>query len=96
MRPPPFSSMAGGRREVSTERSEALNTARRLCRALESAPDPARQAQAIATSLLKVGGWTHAGQGQLIAFTDWLQSRPPPSSLKARCRALLTALEIGR
>lgn len=81
---------------MSIDSSEALNTARRLCRTLDSTPDPLRQAQAIAAGLLKAQDWTSPARAQVAAFAEWLKARPPPSALKSRCKALLAALEAAR
>lgn len=72
---------------------EALASARKVCRMLGSAPDPQRQAQSIAALLLRAEGWSPAGEAGIVAFSQWLATRPPPSTLKPRLQALIRSLE---
>ena len=73
-------------------RPEALASARKHCRTLMSAPIPQVRAQALFATLVRAEGWTPAQQTLIVAFGEWLASRPPPSALKARCEALLAAI----
>lgn len=72
---------------------EALASARKLCRMLGSAPDPQRQAQSIAAVLLRAQGWSPAAEARIVAFSEWLAARPPPTALKPQLQALIKALE---
>lgn len=62
-------------------RTEALETARKLCRTLDASPDPQRRAQALATGLLRASGWSRTAETQITAFAQWVATRPPPSAL---------------
>lgn len=75
-----------------TSRSEALAVARRQCRTLASAPDPRERGQAIFAGLARADGWSKTEQNKIIAFGAWLNERPSPSAMKARCQQLLVAL----
>jgi len=77
---------------MTISRTEALASARKLCRTLMSAPAPQIRAQTIFAELARAKGWTPAHQALIAAFGEWLASRPPPSALKTRCEALLAAI----
>jgi plasmid stabilization system protein ParE len=77
---------------MDTDRLEALSAARKLIRTLDAAPDPSRQAHAAISSLLRVRGWSPAQEAKLLDLARWLGERPPPTALKARCKALLDSL----
>jgi hypothetical protein len=75
------------------ERAEALAAARKLIRTLDSAPDPLRQARAAIAGLLRSGPWSPAAERQILDLAAWLAARPPPTALRARCQAVLKALD---
>jgi hypothetical protein len=73
--------------------AEALAGARKLVRALGSAPDPQRQAQAAVALLLRSGPWREAAQRRILDLAAWLATRPPPEAIRPRCQAVLKALD---
>lgn len=77
---------------MNLTRAEALVTARKLVRTLDSAPDPQRQAQAAIAALLKTDPWPPAAERQIRDLADWLAGRPSPTALKARCQTVLKTL----
>jgi hypothetical protein len=74
-------------------RTQVLAEARKLLRALGSAPDPHRQAQAAVALLLRSGPWGAAGERQILDLASWLAERPPPEAIKPRCQSVLKALD---
>lgn len=87
----------GGDRQLESSmtvsRPEALTSARKLCPTLMGAPLPQVRAQTIFAELVRGKGWDPTHQDLIMVFGEWLASRPPPSALKARCEALLAALD---
>lgn len=77
---------------MSVYPSEALASAKQLCRTLASAPSPQARAQAIFADLVRAEGWTSAQEARIREFGMWLAERPPPAKLKERCQQLLAAL----
>ena len=77
---------------MTESRAEAIASAKRNYRTRASAPAPQTRAQAIYAELARADGWTPADEVQILAFGAWLATRPPPSALKDRCKALLAAL----
>lgn len=77
---------------MSASRLEALASAKKLCRTLDSAPSPHARAQTIFSELRKAGGWSGQEQDEIVAFGTWLSARPPPAALKARCQQLIARL----
>jgi hypothetical protein len=74
------------------KRNEGVAVARKLVRTLDSAPDPQRQAQVAVAGLLRCGPWDPAAERQILDLAAWLATRPPPSTLKLRCQAVLKRL----
>ena len=74
-------------------RMEALATARKLVRTLDSAPNPQQQAQAAVAALLRAGGWSPATRRRIVELAHWLSKRPPPVALKGQCQAVLKTLD---
>jgi hypothetical protein len=77
---------------MSFGRTDALSSARKLVRTLDSAPDPWRQAQTAVALLIKEPGWATAEERQILELANWLARRPPPSALKSRCQTMLRNL----
>ena len=77
---------------MTTSCSEALATAKKLCRTLASAPLPQARAQSIFSELTRANGWAPGHRQKIAAFGLWLASRPPPSALKSKCDELLEAI----
>lgn len=73
-------------------RAEALASARKLARTLDSAPDPQAKAKAAVALLLKAGPWSAASERQVLDLAAWIATRPPPTALKPRCQAVLKSL----
>lgn len=80
---------------MDLEKTEALTSARKLIRTLDSAPNPLAQAQTAAATLLRSGPWPPEAERKILDLAQWLATRPPPSALKARCKAILKALEAS-
>lgn len=77
---------------MSVTRLEALAEAKVLARTLGSAPDPLKQARAVVAVLGRSGPWSAADERRILAFAEWLATRPPPIALKPRCQQLLKEL----
>lgn len=77
---------------MSAYTSEALASAKQLCRTLASAPSPQARAQAIFADLARAEGWAPTQEAKIREFGRWLAERPPPAKLKERCQQLLAAL----
>lgn len=77
---------------MSVYTSEALASAKQLCRTLASAPSPQVRAQTIFADLTRIEGWTPAQEARIREFGNWLSERPPPAKLKERCQQFLAAL----
>lgn len=77
---------------MMTLKTEALSNARKLCRSLSSAPDPRQRIREIISTLLHGEGWSAADEKAILAFTQWVETRPSASLLKPQCEALLTSL----
>ncbi|NQE61396.1 hypothetical protein [Caulobacter sp. RHG1] len=72
--------------------AEAVSQARKLCRTLASAPLPQARAKDLFQILARARGWSPAQQDQILAFGQWLDTRPAPGAIKAQCDRLLEAL----
>ncbi|MDP1598563.1 hypothetical protein [Phenylobacterium sp.] len=77
---------------MTLSRGEALQTANKLRRTMGSAPDPRRQAQTIYSELARVEDWSASDQRHILAFGQWLATRPPLNALKAKAEGLLEGL----
>lgn len=77
---------------MSTTTAEAQSLARKLCRALASAPLPQARAKEIFQTLVRARGWSPAQEREIIAFGEWLDGRPAPGAMKDRCERMLNAL----
>ena len=77
---------------MDATRLEALTTARRLIRTLESAPNPLQQAQTAVTTLVRARGWRPDEEHAILEVATWLAQRPPLEALKPRCQRLLRRL----
>jgi len=77
---------------MSTSITEAQTLARKLCRTLASAPLPQERAKQVFQTLARAQGWSLAQEKEIIAFGDWLDTRPAPGAMKERCERLLNAL----
>jgi len=75
-----------------TLKTEALVHARKLCRSLGSAPDPRQRVRDVISTLLHGEGWSAADEKAILAFTEWVDTRPAASRLKPECDALLAKL----
>jgi len=73
-------------------KTEALLTARRLVRTLDSAPNPMQQARAAVAALVRAEGWRPPEEQAILEVAEWLSRRPPLVALKPRCLALLKRL----
>lgn len=73
-------------------RTEALADARKLCRTIASAPAPDARAREIFSALYRAEGWTPSQARKITEFGGWLNGRPAPEGLKARCEELLKGL----
>ncbi|WP_421934305.1 hypothetical protein [Phenylobacterium sp.] len=78
---------------MTNSRLTALANAKAMVRTLTSAPDPHARARAIFADLARTEGWSKPDEARIVAFGDWLATRPPPSALKDRCKALLKTLD---
>lgn len=77
---------------MTTPKAEALSHARKLCRSMGAAPDPRQRTREIISTLLHGEGWSPADEKAIMAFTQWVDTRPAVSALKPRCEALLASL----
>ena len=77
---------------MDATKTEALMTARRLVRMLESAPNPLQQARTAVTTLVRAQGWRPADEKAILEVAAWLSLRPPMEAIKPRCQALLRRL----
>jgi hypothetical protein len=77
---------------MMTLKTEALFHARKLCRSLGSAPDARQRVREIISTLLHGEGWSPADEKAIMAFTQWVDTRPSVALLKSQCEALLTSL----
>lgn len=77
---------------MDLSRLEALTSAKKLCRTLDSAPSSQARAQAIFSELSRAEGWSTKEQEEIATFGRWLFTRPPPTALKARIQKLIAAL----
>lgn len=78
---------------MTSNRLTSLANAKAMVRTLTSAPDPHARARAIFADLARTDGWSKQDEATIVAFGDWLATRPPPSALKDRCKALLRSLD---
>ncbi|UTP38194.1 hypothetical protein M9M90_13300 [Phenylobacterium sp. LH3H17] len=78
---------------MTTERMATLAKAKAMIRTLDSAPDPHGRARAIYADLGRISGWSKPEEARIMAFSQWLATRPPPGELKEQCRALLKTLD---
>lgn len=77
---------------MDTTTAEALTTARRLIRTLDSAPDALKQAQSAVAALQRATGWTAQQAQEILEMSEWLATRPAPAALKLRCQQVLKRL----
>jgi hypothetical protein len=77
---------------MTTSRTEALATARKLCRTLMSAPSPQARARELFHLLSRAQGWKAPEALAIAEFGAWLEERPAPGGLKGRCEQLLSQL----
>jgi len=77
---------------MDATRIEALITARRLIRTLESAPNPLQQARTAVTVLVRARGWRPEEEEAILQVAEWLAQRPPLVALRPRCQQLLQRL----
>lgn len=77
---------------MSVPQEQALIEAKSLCRTLPSAPSPQARAQAILSLLTRVETWTPQQEAEIIAFGEWLATRPHQGALRDKCKQLLVGL----
>lgn len=79
-------------RLTAVNRAHMISAARVLARTFASAPDPRLRAEAIVRLIEDAGGLQPPEREAVATFRLWLDTRPSPEQLKARCRALLESL----
>ena len=77
---------------MGASRAEAMSSVKKLCRTLDSAPSPHARARVIYNELSRAEGWSAKEESEIAAFGQWLSTRPPPTTLKARALQLINGL----